>query len=229
MKKLTIGITDSRKYGVYAHWLARDRDVEVLRLGYASDNFHDITRCQGILLTGGDEDIHPRFYNRTEYLSLCTGGLDERRDEFELRVVDYTQSNRLPVLGICRGLQITNIFLGGTLHPDIPSLGKSNHSKSKEGHDRYHELIIERNTELEKITRFEKGDVNSAHHQSADLIGDGLRANAFSMDEVIEGLERTEPRNKPYLMLVQWHPERMGDQDSPMVGTIKASFLDSMR
>lgn len=224
---MTIGVTDNSKYNSYAHWIAHEPDVEVIRLGYTSDNFHDISRCQGILLTGGDEDIHPRYYHHPEFVSLCTGGLDEKRDEFELKVVNYAMSNRLPVLGICRGLQITNIYFGGSLYPDISSVGKSDHSKFVDGKDRYHQLSIDVSSVLNRIVSVPRSEVNSAHHQSADRIGEGLVANAFSEDGVVEGLERKDAG--PYLMLVQWHPERMSDQGSPLVDSIKRSFLKSMR
>jgi putative glutamine amidotransferase len=182
-----------------------------------------------VLLTGG-EDVHSRFYNRPDLLKFCyPDDVDERRDEFDLSVINYTQENRLPLLGICRGLQITNVFFGGTLIPDLPSFGKFNHSKFGEGRDRYHTILIDPHSQLNQICSKVEGEVNSAHHQSVKHVGIGLVANCFSQDGVIEGLERTDPKNRSYLMLVQWHPERMNDQSNPLTATIKKSFLDQVR
>jgi putative glutamine amidotransferase len=80
-------------------------------------------------------------------------------------------------------------------------------------------------SQLQKIVRSTHGEINSAHHQSADLIGKGLVTNAISPDGVIEGLERKNKDNNPYLMLVQWHPERMTDQQSIFSRNIKLDFL----
>jgi putative glutamine amidotransferase len=228
MKKIIIGVTDCSKYDNYAKWIAQEPDVEAVKLGYKQDTFGDIKRCHGILLSGG-EDVHPKFYNRPEYLSYCyLDDVDEKRDEFELEVIRYTQEKKLPLFGICRGLQIANVFFGGSLIPDIPTFKNSNHSKI-EGEDRYHEIKTEASSQLRKLTGLEQGEVNSAHHQSVDRLGDGLVASAFSPEGIVEGIERQSPDGKPLLLLVQWHPERMINQDSAFTKKIRQSFLDPIR
>lgn len=224
--KKIIGITDCEKYPNYERWM-QAAGVETIKLGYAQSNFKEISRCNGILLTGG-EDVHPRFYNRPEYVSLCDDDMDEERDEFELMVLEYSQKNNLPLLGICRGLQIANVYFGGTLIPDLPSFGKFNHSKFKEANDRYHNVAVDENSFLFRITKEATGEINSAHHQSADHIGEGLVANALSADGVVEGIERKKTEGKPFLMLVQWHPERMQNQESAFVKSIQTAFLNSI-
>ena len=227
MSKIIIGVTDCSKYDNYANWISKPGDVETIRLGYRQNNFEEIEKCQGIVLTGG-EDVHPRFYDNIEYLELCIQeDMDEKRDEFEWKVLEFTQQNKIPVLGICRGLQMANVFFGGTLIPDIPTFGKFNHSK-KEGTDIYHPITIDINSGLYKTIGHAAGEVNSAHHQSADLVGNGLVANAFSIDGVIEGLEWQNPKDKPYLSLVQWHPERMTDQTSAMTANIRKNFISHL-
>jgi putative glutamine amidotransferase len=227
-QKIVIGITDCAKYPNYEKWILKEPGVEVIQLGYGRSNFNEIKKCDGILLTGG-EDLHPRFYNHPEYLKDCQqDDMDEKRDEFEWKVLAYSQENKLPVLGICRGLQIANAFFGGTLIPDIPSTGKPDHSKVN-GIDRYHPVQIEKSTLLNKIAGEDRGEVNSAHHQSAADVGRGLMVNAVSADGIVEGLERQHPEGKSFLLLVQWHPERMKDQGSPLVKNIKERFLESVR
>lgn len=229
MKKFTIGVTDCSKYDRYASWISQESDIEVIKLGYTLNNLEEIKKCKGILLTGG-EDVHPRFYNEPELLKFCyADDVDERRDEFELQVIDYTQKLKLPLLGICRGQQIANVFFGGSLIPDLPSYGKFNHSKFGEGNDRYHSITIDPNSQIQKITEATLGEINSAHHQSVNRVGDGLVANCFSVEGVIEGLERINSVDHSYLMLIQWHPERMKDQASPLTKKIKDSFLREVR
>ena len=227
MKKIKIGVLDCSKYENYAQWISDESTIETIKLGYQLNNFQDIEKCDGILLTGG-EDVHPKFYNKPEYLPLCYQyDMDEKRDEFELKVLEYSQKKNRPLLGICRGLQIANVFYGGTLIPDIMSFGKSDHSKEKDL-DRYHMIQVTSGSIFKKITNSQEGEVNSAHHQSADKIGQGLVASASTSDGIIEVLERENANEKAFLLLVQWHPERMKDQDSVFTKNIKKTFLASI-
>lgn len=229
MTKITIGITDNSKYDAYAHWIMHEPDTEVVRLGYAMNNRDEAGRCHAILFSGGDEDIHPRFYDKPEFLPFCTGGVDERRDEFELNLIDYALANHLPLLGICRGLQIVNVYFGGTLVPDIPSTGVPDHSRFADGNDRYHKVSASQGSRLSLLTGESGGEVNSAHHQAADRLGNGLKATAFSGDGVIEGMERSDDTQNSFLLLVQWHPERMREQENPFASRVRDVFLDSVR
>jgi len=229
MKNIVIGITDCAKYFHYESWIRGQPDVEIIKLSYHENNPGDVERCDGIMLTGGN-DINPRLYNQPEYLVYChQKDIDERRDEFEWKVLQHTEERQLPILGICRGLQFVNVFFGGTLVPDIPAFGKFNHSKFEEGKDRDHLIEIDTNSLLYKIAGQEKGEINSAHHQSVDMPGYGLVANAMSPDGVIEGMERIEAKGKSFLLLVQWHPERMTNQGSIFSQNIRRSFLDAVR
>ena len=222
-KHITIGITDCSKYDKYERWI-KTPGVEVVRLGQHENNARDVEKCDGVILSGG-EDVHPRYYSKEEYLELCHE-IDEARDEFEWRVLEYTEKNKLPLLGICRGLQIANVFFGGTLIPHIPAFGKFDHSRT-ESEDRYHELRVDPNSQLSQIVGASSGEVNSAHHQSADRIAKGLVVNALSADGIVEGMERENGEKQSFLQLVQWHPERMKDQESAFSKNIRRRFLDA--
>ena len=136
MKKITIGVTDCHKYENYSRWIkSYSSDIEIIKLTEKTQNLNDAAKCQGIVFTGG-EDVHPRFYYKPEYLPYChQDDINEARDEFEMKLMEYTQKKTGAVLGICRGLQLYNVFRGGTLIPDIPSWSKSIviHAKNENG------------------------------------------------------------------------------------------------
>lgn len=226
LKKI-IGISDCDKYQNYYDWIvAYSPEIEVVKLSYQYGNSNDIEKCTHLLLTGG-EDVHPRFYNQQEMIGFCFG-MNEKRDEFELELLEQAKQRSIHTLGICRGLQIANVFYGGTLIPDLPTFGKYNHSKHEEGKDRYHSLHVDTNSMLHSIVQSHLGNINSAHHQSAGMIGKGLVANCFSPDGVIEGIEKKDARDFAWFLLVQWHPERMTDKDRNTFSTnIRKSFLEA--
>lgn len=235
---MKIGITDcGDKYPIYERWILSQQKnagkIETIKLGYKYDNLEQINQCDGIVLTGG-EDIHPKYYGKTagdvsQLLNLCNPNfMDEQRDEFEWKVCEYIFENQVPILGICRGLQLVNVFLGGTLIPDIPSAGFENHSKFYEGKDRYHAVEIIHDSELSKITNIVFGDINSAHHQSTHIVANALKINALSEDGIIEGLEQKDTLSNHYLMLVQWHPERLNDLKSAFSYNISKDFINAI-
>lgn len=226
MNPVTIGITDCSSYENYHRWISQEKNVEIVRLGHHQNNLEDIRKCDGILLSGG-EDVHPRRYGKRELLDHCHE-IDEPRDEFEWKVLDFTVKNQLPLLGICRGLQVANVYLGGTLVPHIPLAGKFDHAKVGPV-DRYHGIKVDPNSGLNGIVGAIEGEINSAHHQAADRIADGLVANALSPDGVVEGLERLDSKDKVFFLLVQWHPERMTNLNSPFSKNIRQKFVEGVR
>jgi putative glutamine amidotransferase len=227
--KLTIGITDCSKYNNYANWLLLQHDeIEIIKLGYRYNNFDEIRKCRGLLLTGG-EDVNPDFFGKPEYYEYCyKEDVDEQRDQFELHLMEYTEKKQLPVLGICRGLQIANVFFGGTLIPDIPTWGKTSHSKLADGTDSYHPVEIAESSWFYKLVNTSFGLVNSNHHQCAEDIGEGLHICGTAPEDIPEVLERTDT-SKSFLCLVQWHPERMKHPESPFSKNLREAFVEAVR
>lgn len=227
--KITIGVTDCSKFEIYSNWvLSYNENIEVIQLGYKLNNFDLIKKCHGIVLTGG-EDVHPKFYNQPKYYEYCyEDDIDEQRDEFEFKVLEYTEKNKIPVLGICRGMQVGNVYFGGTLIPDIPAWGKFNHAKMPDHSDRYHEIIVNPSSWLNQIVNTDKGLVNSNHHQSTDKTGKGLVVSALSPDGITEAMERMYPEGKSFLCFVQWHPERLKDQKSPFSKNLHEAFISAI-
>ena len=222
-KRITIGITDYKKWQKYADWI-RAECIDVIRLGWKQNNFEEIKKCDGLILSGG-EDVHPSLYGKPEYLSILDlNDIDQRRDDFEIKTIEYCLQNNLPILGICRGLQLSNVFFGGTLIPDLISEDNIRHTKERDI-DKTHAVSVINGSLLRTITDHSYGIVNSAHHQAADELGNGLKISAVSDDGVIEGLEFVNPDKRAFMILVQWHPERLNDPQSPFSENIRERFL----
>jgi putative glutamine amidotransferase len=175
-----------------------------------------------LLPGGGDPD--PLLYGKPELRSFCT--IDDRRDALELAAIRAAIESGFPILGICRGLQILNVALGGTLIADLPSSGYDMHHRLA-GDDRIHDISIDAGTLLERITGEARGWVNSAHHQGVDIVAPRLTVSARSSDGLPEALEWKSPKGKPFLLALHWHPERLPD-DHPLVDPIGRGFLDAI-
>lgn len=155
-----------------------------------------------VCMTGG-EDVDPAKYGRTEDREQCT--LDARRDEIEWAILEGLQRRPRPLLAICRGAQLLNVFHGGTLIADLAALN----SAHRAGADTRHDIRIEGNTLLAEVAGSRIGRVNTSHHQAVARIAPGFRASACAPDGVIEAFERDKPNGGPFLLAVQWHPELM--------------------
>ena len=225
---ITIGITEPEKrFENYRAWvIGENKNIELLTLSSKKQNIDDVKNCQGILLTGG-VDVMPGFYNsqRTRYPNMPVKGWNRERDLFEMKVFQLSLENQLPILAICRGVQLLNVLLGGTLVPDLEEAGKKDHKRENDT-DKIHVVTIVENTLLASLTKIPSGDVNSAHHQGIDQLGDSLKINCVSADGVIEGVEWNTAEGKSPLLGVQWHPERMLDKKTnPLSQNILDWFL----
>jgi len=178
-------------------------------LDYSADLVDDVVAsCEGILLPGG-ADVAPERYGEVRHSSVTD--VDAARDDYEIALVRAALASDLPVLAICRGLQIMNVAAGGSLIQDIPSeVGTSVvHVVSTPKDAIAHHVSVEPGSRLDVLMRgaIEDGSrlrVNSRHHQSVRHVADGFEITAVAPDGVIEALER--PRAS-FCVGVQWHPE----------------------
>ena len=199
--------------------------IEVVKLSFYDQNAAEVESCDGILFSGG-EDVHPLLYGKPEFVQEY--GLTEiipTRDQFEYEVIEKALESKKPVLGICRGLQLINVYLGGTLLPDIPKLSQSTAHGKISGQDQIHDIRVENSSMLHNISGREIGQVNSAHHQGVDKPAGNLKISAFGESSIIEAMEWKDSSNKSWLLLVQWHPERMDDLSSPFSKSVQEAFL----
>ena len=212
----------------YTAWVGRRvPGIHWIRLSHADDNPEDLDRCSGLILTGGG-DVHPRYYGKPEEVSLARG-VSEERDRFEFALIERALSKDLPILGICRGMQVFNVALHGSLFTDLQIAGHQDHGKIKPGVDRSHSVIVVPDSALHGIVARGAGEVNSSHHQAVDLPGDGLQIAARSPDGVTEAAGWIDRKRHPFLLLVQWHPERMANRDSAFSNGILRGFIDAVQ
>jgi putative glutamine amidotransferase len=164
----------------------------------------NLSSVAGLLLTGG-VDVNPRLYGQDPVAE--TDASDDTRDRSELSFLGEALEADLPVLAICRGMQLMNVHLHGTLQQHLPStaIHKQRFKEDLSGkHRAIHEITVNRGTKLAAIVGDGVHAVNSRHHQSVDRLGQGAIVNAISTDGVIEGLELPSKR---FVLAVQWHPE----------------------
>ena len=177
----------------------------------------------GLVLSGG-EDISTEYYGESPTKEMGTVCLD--RDKYEMGMFKKALETGIPILGICRGMQLINVALGGTLYQDISSQIKNSvehRSKEEEVEKPYHEIKVMEDSNLFKMLGAKELSVNSFHHQSLKDIGKDLRVTSYSKDGVIEGIESTEPG---FLIGVQWHPEKLVN-DFPVFKGIFGAFIDA--
>lgn len=184
-----------------------------------------VSRVDGLVLTGG-EDVDPAFYGQPR-AAKC-GVPNEHRDRTEIALIRAAQELGKPILAICRGPQILNVALGGTLIQDIPTEvpGSLEHNTADDRASRVHDVTIDAGSRIAKAIGETAITVNSLHHQSIKDVAPGLRVTARAPDGIIEGVESDS--DEWWVMAVQWHPEEMNDSPEPWDRGIFKAFADRL-
>ncbi|XSG84550.1 MAG: gamma-glutamyl-gamma-aminobutyrate hydrolase family protein [Methylohalobius sp. ZOD2] len=197
-----IAVTGPRRRGVaprilvhLAVWLAGGRAVQ---LSPAHNHEAFQLDYQGVVITGG-HDVDPVLYAQE---SEVEPRYDKERDEFESRIIDDALARRLPLLGICRGAQLLNVRLGGTLYQELKSLRKN--TSNRWTILPLKTLLVENTSRLHELLDTRRTRINSLHNQGIDRLGRGLRVSGWDLDGIIQAVEDSR---RDFLIGVQWHPE----------------------
>lgn len=170
-----------------------------------------IESLDGLVVSGGNFDIHPKFYGETPIDAL--GEIKEDRTDFELGLIGLALGRDMPLLGICGGAQAINVALGGSLYQDIDTQypNRIEHQRSPIKDRGGHVVAIHANTKLRKIVGKPRLEVNTTHHQAVKAPGKNLVVNATAEDGIVEGIESAAHR---FVLGVQWHPEFLVHRDA---------------
>ena len=184
----------------------------------------DLENADGILLTGG-VDIHPGLYGNAFDTIRC-GTIDIKRDEIETTLLDYALESGTPCLGVCRGLQFMNVYMGGSLHPHLPDTLSDIH-RGKDGNSTEHEIYVTQKLGALDIKPGNKSATVSHHHQGISRLADNLEAWAIAPDGLTEAIRHSDTTSHPFFIGVQWHPER-SDPSGSLATPIGNGFLKAV-
>jgi len=182
---------------LYAACVQRAGAVPILACGGDAADY--VKMADAVLFSGGD-DVEPSRYGET--VLNDTVSCDSVRDKEELALFSAFYAAKKPIFGICRGIQLINVALGGTLWQDIPSQFVNPYTHSGNS---THQVVLEQTSELYNVFSRKQLTVNSYHHQAVKTLGENLHVNAVSDDGMIEGVESSDGK----ILAVQWHPERI--------------------
>lgn len=238
MKRPVIGITASHdtehdKLFINSVYLRAIRNAGgipmIFPMEVTEDDLRDlVTLTDGVLFTGGD-DIHPFLYG--EETDAKCGNVSQPRDSMEMALVPLVMEFGKPIFGICRGIQLLNTAMGGTLYQDIPSQFKSELSIAHRQPFAYkvpsHTVDITPGTLLSRILGEEHASiaVNSMHHQAIKDVAPGLEVCGYAPDKMIEAVYAPD---YPFLLGVQWHPEHL-TTSQPDAAKLFTAFVDACR
>ncbi len=198
----------------------------MIPLGLPEESYPAIlARLDAVLFSGGG-DVHPSVYHSQDH--PLVDGVDRDRDRVELQLFQELSSSGKPFLGICRGIQMINIALGGTIYEDILDQhpGAMKHAYGQEQPRDYlaHRVKISKDSRLAGILEGDEVPVNSLHHQGIRELAPGLAATAFAPDGIVEGVEM---KDYPFGLAVQWHPECLPDHEA--MRRLFRSFVQAAR
>lgn len=184
-----------------------------------------IEACDALIFSGG-QDVHPHHYN--EEPSHLLEAVCYERDLFEMAALRFAIRKKMPVFGICRGLQLINVAFGGTLYQDIAKQtpeGSLAHSQKAKKDEITHTIDLADDSWLERLFKKKSLMTNSFHHQAVKELAPGFRATAWAKDGIIEAIEKED---ESFVVAVQWHPEMMTEKHSDMQ-TLFCAFVEEVK
>lgn len=228
--KAIIGISTSGRYeniyqSVYYdhYYIMPDLYVQAVRkaggipilLPPGEENLAEILEIvDGIILTGGGDIIPEAYDGNMEHPKVIR--LDKERDDFEFAIIrDAVERKDKPVLCVCRGMQVLNVALGGTMYEHIPDIRETDGHRDETGYWKLHEVKVDADSKMAEAMGTDIVHTYSGHHQAVKDIADGLKIVAKSPDDIVEGLELP---SHPWMVGVQWHPEKSAHEDKTQQG-----------
>ncbi|MDC1068811.1 gamma-glutamyl-gamma-aminobutyrate hydrolase family protein [Candidatus Kapabacteria bacterium] len=212
-KNLTIAISKASGdpvYKNYVNWL-RDKDSTIIVIDLVGKSISEanniLENVDGLLLSGGP-DPHPGRYGKTADTNRCD--IDLQRDTLEFGVYKKAKELKIPILGVCRGMQVINVAEGGSLIVDIENDFKNSIDNLHQNglpQDAIHKVNLVSSSNLFTLTNKESGEINCNHHQGIDKLSDSFKPSSHSEDGLIESFENIN--ESTWIMAVQWHPERL--------------------
>lgn len=229
-EKLVIAISKAKPdeyYANYPAWILKTNpNAEIINM-YAlgvDSALIVLDNCDGLLVTGG-ADVYPGWYNQLEDTARC-GDFDFYRDTLEMELIKKALELKMPLVGICRGEQILNVTLGGSLIIDIPS----DHDtivkhRLADWENCFHDIEIQEGSLLKQICQASDFRVNSNHHQAISRLAKDLKVSAIAEDGIIEAVEWKNSSDKSFMLAVQWHPERLDSVNASLSLPIVKEFI----
>jgi putative glutamine amidotransferase len=203
---------------LYIESVRRAGGIPVLLPPNAADELETLLpRLDGLIITGG-ADIDPKHYQGNSQHPKLTK-IDHERDSSELALIRVWSKTDKPMLCVCRGMQVLNVAFGGTMHEHIPDVREKDIHRSADGLWAIHEISVDENSRLAKVMGTNKVETYSGHHQAVKAIGQGLCVVAQAPDGIVEALEHEQ---HPWLLGVQWHPEKSAATDPTQQGIFDA-------
>ena len=223
-RMVTSSAGETRAHVLYTTYTSMIRQADglpvVLTPGPATEVEALLDRLDGLLLPGGG-DIDPVCYGGAQHEAVY--GVEPLRDEFELALVLGAAQRKLPTLAICRGMQIANVALGGSLIEDIKSTDPDTVEHRRPGHratEPQHTVELDPDSTTARALGKDRVEANTIHHQALRDVAGQLRVTGRAPDGIIEAVE---PTDASWLMWgVQWHPEWLGRDDEPSLGLFRA-------